>query len=210
MHRRRQRCLPAPRPDILIVRDGWIVDTPHFLESGVSEHSLSARNLPMRLYAGAAALILWCDFSGPAFAQSYQREGSWGVEAHDAFCSALRYDEVVASAIFLVAKPGGQVTIGLLNDEWSTVSGQRYPGLDLFFRGRGGRFIPNLTSTGIEADGLRGHQFVLGETLLDSLSTASFVKVLGRDQPPEVEINVAGVAPTIADLRQCLAEMTSK
>ena len=164
----------------------------------------------MRIYAGAAALILWCNFSGPASAQSYQREGSWGVEAQDAFCSSVRHDEVGASAIFLLAKPGGQRIIGLLNDEWSTVSGQRYPGLDLFFRGGGGRFYPNLTSTGIEADGLRGHQFVLSDTLLDNLATASFVKVLGKDQPPDVEIDMAGIVPTIADLRQCLAEMTSE
>lgn len=56
---------------------------------------------------------------------------------------------------------------------------------------------------------MRGHQFVLGDTLLDNLATATFVKVLGRDQPPEVQIDLAGAAPTIADLRQCLAEMTS-
>ena len=167
--------------------------------------------VPMRSYACAAALILWSSCSSPASAQSYQREGSWGVKAEEnAFCSAFRYDEVDASAIFLVAHPDGGVSIGLLNDEWSTVSDQRYPGLDLFFRGGGGRFYPKLTSTGIEADGMRGHLFDLGDTLLNNLATASFVMVLGRDQPPEVQIDLAGVVPTIADLRQCLAEMTSE
>lgn len=57
---------------------------------------------------------------------------------------------------------------------------------------------------------MRGHQFVLNDTLLANLATASFVKVLGGDQPSEVKIDVAGAAPTIADLRQCLAEMTSE
>jgi len=162
----------------------------------------------MRLYAFAAVVVLWCSFSGPAFAQSYHREGSWGVEAQDGFCSAFRHDEEAANAIFLIVYPGGRVKIGFLNDKWSTVSDQRYPGLDIFFRGGGGRFYPNLTSTGIEADGLRGHLFVLGNPLLDALSTATFVAVYGKDQPPDAEFDVAGVAPTIADLRQCLAEMT--
>jgi hypothetical protein len=163
----------------------------------------------MRLHSVAAALILWCNFSGPASAQSYQREGSWGVKAEDgAFCSALRHDEVDASAIALIAYPGGRAIILLLSDEWSTVAGQRYPALDLFFGGGGGRFYLGLTSTGIEADGLRGHQFILDGTLLDNLAAATMVTVHGKDQPPEVEIDLAGASPTIADLRQCLAEMT--
>lgn len=165
----------------------------------------------MRFYACAVAIILWCNFGGPASAQTYEREGSWGVKVEGGGCVAFGYDEEDRSAIYLMAKPGGKVFVGLLNDKWTTVHGQRYPNLDLFLGGDSSKFYPNLTSFGVvEGENLRGHLFELDDRFLDLLAVASDIAVNGEGQTFEGRLEVGDVGPTIADLRLCRAEMTAE